>query len=455
MSSPLITPQGIAALYQREAAHFTAAHPRSAALAEETGAHFLWGVPMHWMNDWSFPSPLFVQSAEGARFTCADGLEYDDFCLGDTGAMFGHSPAPVAAAIARQAARGLTTMLPSEDAAPAGRLLAERFGLPFWQLATTASDANRFVLRWARAITGRKHIVVFDGCYHGTVDDVFVDLTGPDKIPRTRDSLLGQVYDLSEYTRVVEFNDLAGLEAALADGQVACVITEPALTNIGMVLPDPGFLDGVRALTRHYGSLLVIDETHTISTGPGGASQAWDLDPDFLVIGKPVAGGLPCAVYGMTASVAAKMRAAKDQAPPGHSGIGTTLTGNPLSLAALRANLESVMNEAAYAHMLPLARQLADGLRRIIADAGLPWSVTDIGARAEFQFRATPPRTGREAEAGFNPPLERLIHLYLINRGVMITPFHNMTLVCPATTAEAVNRLHTHFAACVGELLAS
>ena len=447
---PAISAATLQDIHRRESAAFLAEHPQSRLLAAETAPHFLYGVPLHWMHDWATPVPLFVREAGGARFTCVDGHVYADFCLGDSGAMFGHSPPPVARAIAAQAARGLTGMLPSADAAEVGRLLAQQFALPFWQLATTASDANRYALRWSRAVTGRRHIVVFDGCYHGTVDDTMVDLV--DGVARTRASLLGQAHDPARFTRVVDFNDLAALEQALADRQVACVITEPALTNIGMVLPEPGFLDGVRRLTRQYGSLLLIDETHTISSGPGGAARAQGIEPDLLVIGKPIAGGLPCAVYGFTAELAERMVRAKDQAPPGHSGIGTTLTANPLTLAALRANLAEVMTPAAYARMLPLAETLAEGLRAAIARFALPWSVTQIGARAEFQFRARPPRNGREAEAAFDPLLERVIHLYLLNRGVMITPFHNMTLVCPDTDSQAVGLLLRVFADCLAEI---
>jgi glutamate-1-semialdehyde 2,1-aminomutase len=439
------------ALCLREAARFLAAHRQCQTMAALTAEHFLYGVPLHWMSDWSSPIPLFVREAHGAHFTCVDGHEYADFCLGDTGAMFGHSPAPVARAIAAQAARGLTMMLPSADAVEAGQLLAEQFGLPFWQMTTTATDANRFVLRWARAVTGRKTIVVFNGCYHGTVDDTFIDLVGGR--PTRRNSLLGQVYDVAEYTRVVEFNDLTGLAAALADEQVACVITEPALTNIGMVLPQPGFLEGVRELTRRHGTLLVLDETHTISTGPGGAGRAWGIEADFLVIGKPIAGGLPCAVYGFSVELAERMRNAKNATPPGHSGIGTTLSGNALALAALRANLTEVMTAVAYQRMLPLAAKLSDGLRAAILAHRLPWCVSQLGARCEFQFRPQPPQNGSEAEAAFDPLLERAIHLYLLNRGVLITPFHNMTLVCPETSASDVDRLLGAFAACLDEIV--
>lgn len=433
----------IAALREDEARRFVATHPRSAHLAVPAARHFLFGVPMHWMRDWSPPTPLFAASASGAHFTCVDGLDYADFCLGDTGAMFGHSPAPVAAALARQAARGYTTMLPSEDAAAVGELLAQRFGLPYWQLALSASDANRFVLRWARAVTGRKRIVVFDGCYHGTVDDAFVDRIGGR--PAMRASLLGQAYDHAQYTRVVAFNDVGALEAALADGEVACVLTEPALTNIGMVLPAPGFLEALRDLTRRHGTLLVFDETHTIASGLGGWTRVFGPQPDLLVLGKPVAGGLPCAVYGFTHELAERMQRAKNEAPPGHSGIGTTLAGNMLGLAALRATLAEVMTEAAYAVMLAQADALARGLRETLARHGLPWCVTQLGARCEFQFCATPPRNGAEAGAAADDALSQAIHLALLNRGVMITPFHNMMLTCPATRGADVARLLAAF----------
>lgn len=314
------------ALAASERASFSARNPASARLAAQAAEHLLFGVPMHWMKDWSTPFSLTVREASGARFRDVDGHDYIDFCLGDTGAMFGHAPAPVAAAIARQASRGYTAMLPSEDAAPVAAELARRFGLPFWQFALSASDANRFVLRWLRAATGRSKILVFNGCYHGTVDDVFVDLV--DGVPTQRDSLLGQVYSLTEQTVVVEFNDLAALDAALAGGDVACVLAEPVMTNIGMVLPQPGYWEAAQDIIRRHGSLLVIDETHTISSGPGGYARAHGMAPDALVVGKPVSGGLPCAVYGFSAEVAARVEQAKRDAPPGHSGVGTTLSAN-------------------------------------------------------------------------------------------------------------------------------
>lgn len=423
----------------QERARYAETHPQSAALAAQAQQHLLFGVPLHWMKDWGTPFALHVDHASGAVVTDVDGHALVDFCLGDTGAMFGHAPAPVANALVQQATRGYTTMLATADAADVGQRLSARFGLPFWQFAMSATDANRYTVRWIRAATGRKKILVFNGCYHGTIEDVFVDLV--DGQPVQRDSLLGQVHDLTEHTVVVEFNDLAALDTALAGGDVACVLAEPVMTNIGMVLPDPGFWEQAQQIIRQHGTLLVMDETHTISTGPGGYAQAHGLTPDALVLGKPVGGGVPCAVYGMSADLAARAVRAKHEAPPGHSGIGTTLTGNMLAMAAMRASLAEVMTPAAYDHMLALAARLADGIRQLIARHRLPWCVTQVGARTEFQFGPVPPRNGSEAGALLDPELEHLIHLGLLNRGVMITPFHNMMLVCPATTLDHVAQL--------------
>ena len=424
------------AFLARERQSFAERNPASAALAAQASEHLLFGVPLHWMNDWGTPFALHVCQASGAQVTDVDSHRLVDFCLGDTGAMFGHAPAPVAAALVKQATRGYTTMLATADATAVGQLLAERFGLPFWQFAMSATDANRYIVRWIRAATGRKKLLVFNGCYHGTIEDVFVDLVNGQSVQR--DSLLGQVHYLTEHTVVVEFNDLPALEAALQQGDVACVLAEPVMTNIGMVLPEPGFWGEAQALIKKHGALLVMDETHTISTGPGGYARAHGIEADALVLGKPVGGGVPCAVYGMSADLAARAVKAKQDAPPGHSGIGTTLTGNMLAMAAMRATLGEVMTPAAYGHMLAVSARLADGIRQTLACHGLPWCVTQVGARTEFQFCSAPPRSGGEAEGVLDPELEHLIHLGLLNRGVMITPFHNMMLVCPQTTAEDV-----------------
>ena len=435
--------QRIDALFAAESQRYVATHPRSQQRTGHGIAGYYDGVPMHWMRDWSMPFPFLVESAQGSRLRDVDGNEYADFCLGDTGSMFGHSPAPVAAAIARQATQGLTYMLPTDDAVVVGGLLARRFGLPHWQIATTATDANRFALRVARAVTGRPKILVFNGCYHGTVDETYVRLVAGQ--PVHRPGLLGQFDDLTRMTRVVEFNDVDGLRRELAHGDVACVITEPVLTNSCMVLPEPGFLAAVRQLTRDTGTLLLIDETHTISTGPGGYTRAYGLEPDLFVLGKPIAGGVPASVWGMTDAVARRLDAVRASTPPGHSGMGTTLSANALALAAMRATLEQVMTDDAYRSMERLAGVLVDGLSVAIDAGNVPWHAVRVGARVEFICAPGPLRNGTEAEAAHAPALERTIHLALLNRGCLIAPFHNMMLVCPATTAAQVQALCAAF----------
>lgn len=428
-------------------------HPRSRERTGQGIAGFYGGVPMHWMLDWSMPFPFLVKEAHGATLADIDGNEYADFCLGDTGSMFGHSPAPVVEAIRRQAGQGLTYMLPTEDAIVVGRLLAERFGLPHWQVATTATDANRFALRVARAVTGRPKILVFNGCYHGTVDDTFVRLSGG--VAVNRPGLLGQVVDLTRLTRVVEFNDVPALADALSHRDVACVITEPVLTNSCMVLPKAGFHDELRRLTREAGTLLLIDETHTISSGRGGYSREHRLEPDLFVLGKPIAGGVPASVWGFTDDVARRLTDVRHRMPAGHSGMGTTLSANALSIAAMRATLEQVMTPEAYEHMEQLAGRLAAGLQDAIGRHGLPWHVVRVGARVEFICARGPLTNGTEAEAAHAPALEQAIHLGLLNRGCLIAPFHNMMLACPSTTGTQVAALHQAFDDVVQRLVQS
>jgi len=429
----------IGKLRAAESAAFSEARLKSKVAFGKGIAGFFGGVPMHWMNDWPTPFPIMVDRAKGATIVDMDGIRLDDFCLGDTGSMFGHSPPAVARAIRRQAGRGLTYMLPDDDTLVLGRLLSERFGLPQWQIATTATDANRFALRVARAVTNRPKILVFNGCYHGSVDETMVRLV--DGKPANRPGLAGEFRDLTQSTEVIEFNDVAALEQALAGGDVACVITEPVLTNSCMVLPEPGFHAALRRITRKTGTLLLIDETHTISTGPGGYTGRHGLKPDLFVLGKPVAGGVPASVWGMSADVARRYRAYERTKPSGYSGMGTTLSANPLQFAAMRATLEEVMTEGNYARMETLAQRLEAGLSAAIAAHGLPWHVARVGARVEFICAPGPLRNGGQAEAAHAPALEAAIHVALVNRGVLIAPFHNMMLVSPATTKAQVDRL--------------
>lgn len=437
-------------LHARETDTFCRRTPASLALSQQAAQHWPGGVPMHWMRDWPTPHPLFVSTATGATLTDVDGNSYADFCLGDTGAMFGHAPEPLVRVLADAAAHGLTYMLPHENAVQVGAALSAMFGLPFWQTTITATDANRSVIRWARAITGRKKLLVFNGCYHGAVDDVFVHLKNGTLAHRP--ALIGQVYDLTEHTKMVEFNDFAAVTAALQDGDVAAVLTEPALTNIGMVEPADGFLQHLRDVTRETGSLLILDETHTISYGRGGYTAGLSLQPDFITMGKPVAGGLPAAVYGFTSDMAAAMQRVQAERPPGYSGIGTTLSGNALTLAAMRVTLETLMSAENYAYMTSLAATLRQKLHAAQPQP-MPWQVLQVGSRVEFVFANPAPRNGTEAQAAMDAELESFMHLYLLNRGVIITPFHNMMLVCPSTTDGQVKQLADAFENCLADLL--
>jgi glutamate-1-semialdehyde 2,1-aminomutase len=432
-----------------ETRRYTEQRPRSLAAASQASA-FHGGVPLHWMRDWPMPFPLVVAAAQGSSITDIDGITLADFCFGDTGSMFGHSPAPVVAAITRQLARGMTHMLITEDAREVGQLLRQRFGLPHWQVATTASDANRFALRVARAVTGRHKVLVMNGCYHGAVEESYVTLYEGRAI--NRPGVIGQAIDMTQTSKVVEFNDLPALQAALADRDVACVMMEPALTNCSMVLPAPGYLARVREITRDTGTLLLIDETHTISSGLRGYTGAHALDPDIFVLGKPIAGGLPASAWGFTDVIAQEWSRIEASKPEGHSGLGTTLSANALQIAAMRAVLSEVMTDAAYAHMEMLAESLAQGFSEVIRVRRKPWHVVRVGARVEFAFTPQPFRNGSDAYAAHDGRLERALHLALVNRGSLITPFHNMMLVCPQSTAAQVDALVAGFDDAVGRL---
>ena len=440
-AAPRASASRVADLIERERGAYAARRPQSRALAARAANHWPGSVPMHWMADWPTPFPLAVASAQGVTLSDVDGHDYTDFCLGDTGAMFGHSPPVIAASIAVQAARGLTCMLPDARVAAVGEALAARFRLPYWQVTQTASDANRAVLRWARALSGRRRVLVFHGCYHGTVEETMVRRRGGRTVPR--EGAIGPAFDAADAAVAIEFNDFAALQRALqeaAAGDIAAVIAEPVMTNIGMVLPAPGFLQTLRELTRRHGVLLIIDETHTLSSGPGGHAAGLGLEADFWVCGKAIAGGLPCAVFGFTAEIESRMRAVLATRAPGHSGMGTTLAANPLVFAALAAALEHLHTAATYAAMLAAAEHLQTGLQGVFAARGLDWHVSRVGARLEFGFGPAP-RNGSEAEAAAQPQLEQALHLWLLNRGILLTPFHNLMLTAPMLPAAATAAL--------------
>jgi glutamate-1-semialdehyde 2,1-aminomutase len=444
----------LADLLARERARFASEHPRSAHAYAEGGEHLFGGVPMTWMNKAAGRFPLYLHGARGARVVDIDGHEYIDFSLGDTGAMAGHSPREVVAAVrARiQDAGGITAMMPTENAAWVGAELARRFGVPQWSFTLTATDANRWAIRLARAITGRPKVLVYAWCYHGSVDEAFA-LPGPDGEAIARGGNVGAPVDLSATTRVVEFNDPIALERALSHGDVAAVLMEPALTNIGIVLPQPGYLDAVRSLTREHGTLLINDETHTFSAGPGGATRAWGLTPDIVTIGKAIASGIPAGAYGLSAELASRIESRDELDLVDTGGVGGTLAGNALSVDAMRATLEHVLTDRAFDGMIARATRFAAGVQQVIDESGVPWSVSQLGARAEYRFASPAPTNGGASEAASDPDLEDYLHVYMANNGVLMTPFHNMALMSPLTTDADVDRHSELFAAAVGELV--
>ena len=439
-------------LMSRELMRFREGNPRSFEVFERSRASLLDGVPMNWMVRWPGEFPVYVHEASGARFSDVDGHEYVDLCLGDTGAMAGHSPEPVVRTVSERAAAGITMMLPSEDAGWVGQELGRRFGLALWQFSLTATDANRWAIRLARQVTGRPKILVHNWCYHGSVDETFVELE-PDGTVGPRMGNIGPPVNPAETTRVVEINDVEALERELAHGDVACVLMEPALTNIGIVLPDPGYHDAVREVTRRHGALLVIDETHTICAGPGGYTQAHGLEPDMLTIGKPIAGGIPIGTYGFTEEVASRIGDAIEEELSDIGGIGGTLAGNALSLAAARATLSEVLTDEAFERMIALGERFTAGVQSVIDEQGAPWHVTRLGCRAEYLFSPDVARNGAQAAASGDAELDRYMHLHALNRGILLTPFHNMALMSPATTEADVDRHTEVFRDGVGELV--
>jgi glutamate-1-semialdehyde 2,1-aminomutase len=425
-------------LLKQEETKFLAEHPKSYALYKRACRSMQGGVPMLWMIRWAGTFPVFVKEAKGAHFTDVDDRHYIDLCLGDTGAMTGHSPEASVAAIEAQAAKGITLMLPTEDAIWVGEELQHRFGLQYWQFTLTATDANRFAIRMARHITGRQKILVFNYCYHGSVDETFITLD-EDGVPGPRHGNLGAPVNPLETTKVIEFNDIPALETSLSAGDVAAVLAEPVMTNIGIIHPDPGFHAALREITRRIGTLLILDETHTICAGPGGYTGEHGLEPDLLTCGKPLAGGIPAGVYGFTQEVAEAFWARLELDASDVGGIGGTLAGNALSIAAMRATLEHVLTPGMYTRCNELADRYEQGVMETIKEFELPWIVKRLGFRVEYWFRQTPPHNGGEANAAVDSELDRTMHLWMLNRGILMTPFHNMALIASDTTEADVD----------------
>lgn len=446
----------LAALHAEELARFRRDRPESERLTRAAREVMPGGVPMLWMEKWPGPWPVHVATARGAHFTCVDGIDHVDLCLGDTGAMVGHAPEPSVRAISERLARGATFMLPTEDAAAAAHLLASRFGLTRWQFTLSATDANRHALRYARLVTGRPKVVVVDYSYHGTVDEAYATLDAEGRVVPRRGNI-GPPVDPALTTIVVPFNDVPAMTAALATGEVAAVLIEPAMTNIGIVLPDPGWHEAIAAACRAAGTLLIIDETHTLCAGPGGMTARDGLRPDVVVVGKTIAGGIPAGAWGMTEDLSDRVRAALDADGDGLEdidvgGVGGTLAGNAVSMAGIRATLGEVLTPEVYPEMIARATEWTAGVQAAIDEFGVPWQVTQLGCRAEYSFRPTPPRDGREAADADDFELQQYLHLHALNRGILITPFHNMALMSPATTSADVERHTVAFREAVASL---
>jgi glutamate-1-semialdehyde 2,1-aminomutase len=442
MSSPpsLVPADRLTRALAAEIDTYERTHPR-AAERHAARSSLLGGVPMPWMMRWAGGFPMVATRAEGARLWDADGHEYLDFCLGDTGAMTGHAPPAVVTAAAARIADGTTLMLPTEDGFVVADELRRRFGLPLWQMTLSATDANRNAIRIARQVTGRHKVLCFSYCYHGGVDETFA-VAAPDGSTVAREHNVGPPVDVAQTTRAIEFNDVEALQAALAHGDVACVLAEPAMTNMGIILPDDGYHARLRALTREAGTLLLIDETHTFSAGPGGATATYGLEPDLFTIGKAIAGGIPAGALGMSAAVAEAVLGDPAADLEDTGGIGGTLAGNALSLAAMRAALHEVLTDTGFAHAIAVTDRLKAGIETVIGDHDLPWHAVQLGARVEYRFTPTSPRNGTEAHAAIDAELERFMHLHALNRGVLVTPFHNMLLASPVTTMDDADR-HT------------
>ena len=426
----------------KEIESFEQTHKKSGELFHKAEGSLLQGVPMNWMTKWAGSYPVFVANAKGAHFQDVDGNDYVDLCLGDTGSMIGHAPEAAVKAITEYVKQGTTFMLPTEDAIWNAEELSRRFGMKYWSFATSATDANRFVLRLAREITQRPKIIAYNWCYHGTVDETVAVLDLATGKTVAKPGSLGPQCDPGITTKIIEWNDIPALEAALAEGDVACVLAEPVMTNCGIVHADPGYHEALRELTKKYGTLLIIDETHTICMGVGGCTKAYGLSPDMVVVGKTIAAGIPTAAYGFTEELGDKVAAAIPPELCDIGGIGGTLAANALSMHAMKAVLGEILTQEFYDKNIPLATRFNEGVQSVIDKYDLPWNTSQLGCRTEYWFRKEPARNGGEAEAAVDFELDQYMHLASLNRGFLMTPFHNMALISAATTEADIDR-HT------------
>ena len=368
LERPFISEMALQGLVKKEQAMYRSKHPKSFDLFSK-GSQQLSGVPMTWMRKWSGGFPLYLSEARGCKITDVDGQKYTDFCLGDTGAMTGHSPDAVVKAVQQRLGvqGGVTTMMPTEDAAAVSADLCRRFGSAFlWSFTLSATDANRAAIRIARYLTKRPKILVVSWCYHGSVDEAIAIRDPKSGKVTARPGNVGPPVDLAQTTRVVEFNDLTAMELELSHRDVAVVLLEPAMTNMSVILPDTGYCAKVQEMARKYGSLMLWDETHTISAGPGGCIQAWKLDPDIVVIGKSIGSGIAAGTFGLRSDIGTRLITASDVDLVDCGGVGGTLAGNALSLCAMRATLEHVLTDEAFARMLSLGRRFYEGCVNVI-----------------------------------------------------------------------------------------
>lgn len=397
----------------RETGRFAELRPRGTRLLHDARRSMPLGVPMNWMSSAYEHPPVFVDAGSGASFTDVDGNSYVDFNLADTSMFTGYGVPRLVRVAAERVAAGSQFLLPTEDAIEVSEQLAGRFGLPKWQYTSSATQANSEAIRVARTVTGRNDVVMFDGKYHGHADELLAEAGGDGVKPLGR----GVPRDATRHVRIVPYNDLEALERALADGEVACVLAEAAITNCGVVMPADGFHTGLRELVSEAGSLLVLDETHTLVAGPGGLTGRWGLDPDVLVAGKSASGGIPLGCYGMKDEVAAVL---DDPSLAWDQGVATggTLFGNALSMAAARVTLAEVLTDDAYESAAALGARLADGIESAARAHGLEWRAHRLFNRSGYTHAPELPGNAEEARATFDTDVYNLQRLYMANRGV-------------------------------------